>query len=30
MVMEQKPDLMWSYLIHLGYNMWREKDAVKP
>ncbi|NLA83693.1 MAG: Tat pathway signal protein [Clostridiales bacterium] len=25
----KKPDLMWSYLIHLGYNMWREKDAVK-
>lgn len=23
----QNKDLMWAYLIHIGYNMWAEKDA---
>ena len=22
-----KPDQMWAYLVHLGYNMWHEEDA---
>ncbi|MDW7658282.1 MAG: Tat pathway signal protein [Bacillota bacterium] len=24
---DTKPDLIWAYLLHLGYNMWHEKDA---
>jgi len=24
----KKNDMIWGYLLHLGYNMWREKDAV--
>ena len=23
----RKKDLMWAYLIHIGYNMWAEQDA---
>jgi len=25
----EKDGLMWGYLLHLGYNMWMEKDAPK-
>lgn len=25
----EKTEMLWTYLIHLGYNMWREKDAEK-
>jgi hypothetical protein len=26
---QDKDQMMWGYLLHLGYNMWREKDAFK-
>lgn len=27
MTAEKKQDLIWAYLLHLGYNMWHEADA---